>query len=216
MKKRKLQDRLYMFSTYNEHINLSFNQFLILGNEPLLVHTGSFNLTEKLLQKLKETLEDVDLSYVFISHFESDECGGLSLLLNQYPKLKPICSSVTARQLSGFGIFNNAIEKSPGEILELKDLHLRFIAYPSEMHLWEGLLLFEETKGLLFSSDLFTKVGNIGDAIVSSTLSREIDRITSSQIPDALALKTIKETLLKLPVNYILPGHGSVINFQSK
>lgn len=211
MKQIKIFDNLIMFSTYNEHINLSFNQYLLLGEEPILIHTGSHAMTEKLVPKVNDILGDRELAYVFISHFESDECGGLAHLLKHFPAAKPICSAVTARQLTGFGMMDDVIVKSAEDTLSLKDLNLKFVAYPSEMHLWEGLLLFEENQGILFSSDLFVKQGNLSDTIVNSNLSKEISKIASHQIPNPVALKIMQDNLAKLPVKYIVPGHGSVL-----
>lgn len=211
MEQIKIFDNLYMFNSYNQYINLSFSQFLLLGEEPTLIHTGSYQMVEDLVPKLKIILGDRNLSYIFVSHFESDECGGLSLLLKHFPEAKTICSAVTARQLTGFGMFNEVIIKSPEESLSLTSLNLKFISYPSEMHLWEGLLAFETEHGLLFSSDLFIRMGKLSDSIVASNLEDELAKIASHQIPNPSALKAIQETLLKLPVKYIVPGHGPVL-----
>jgi flavorubredoxin len=207
----KIFDNLYMFNSYNQYINLSFSQFLLLGGEPVLMHTGSYQMAEELIPKLKDMLGDKRLSYIFVSHFESDECGGLSLILKHFPEAKTVCSAVTARQLTGFGFSNEVIVKAPEEGLSLNSLKLKFISYPSEMHLWEGLIAFETEYGLLFSSDLFIRMGKISDTVVDSNLGDELAKIAVHQIPDPAALKTMQETLLKLPVKYIVPGHGPVL-----
>ena len=56
----------------------TFHQYLLLTDEPLLVHTGSVQQAEALIPKLKDILKDKILKYIFISHFESDECRALS------------------------------------------------------------------------------------------------------------------------------------------
>jgi flavorubredoxin len=207
----KIFDNLYMFNSYNQYINLSFSQFLLLGEEPVLMHTGSYQMAEELIPRLKDILGDKKLSYIFVSHFESDECGGLGLILKHFPEAKTVCSAVTARQLTGFGMFNEVIIKSAEESLSLNGLNLKFISYPSEMHLWEGLLAFETEQGLLFSSDLFIRMGKLSDSIFASNLKEEINKISPYQISDPSALKAVQETLLKLPVKYIVPGHGPVL-----
>jgi flavorubredoxin len=211
MEQIKIFDNLYMFNTYNQYINLSFNQFLLLGEEPVLIHTGSYGMTEELIPRIKELLGDKELSYIFISHFESDECGGLSLLLKHYPNAKSVCSAVTARQLQGFGLVNDPIIKAPGDTLSIKGSSLSFISYPSEMHLWEGLLAFETEEKLLFSSDLFIRMGKLSDPVINSTLPGELTGIAPHQIPDPAALKSVQGSLMELPVKYIVPGHGPVL-----
>jgi flavorubredoxin len=207
----KIFDNLYMFNSYNQYINLSFNQFLLLGEESVLIHTGSYQMAEELVPKLKDILGNRKLSYIFVSHFESDECGGLNLILKHFPEAKTVCSSVTARQLTGFGFVSEVIIKAPEESLSLNGTNLSFISYPSEMHLWEGLLAFETEHGLLFSSDLFIRMGKVSNTVVASSLEDELAKIAPHQIPDPAALKAMQETLLKLPVKYIVPGHGPVI-----
>lgn len=211
MDKIKIFDDLFMFTSYNESIKLSFNQFLILGEEPVLIHTGNYEMAEDLVPLLKETLGNKQLSYIFVSHFESDECGGLSLLLEYFRTAKTICSPVTARQLTGFGYNHELIVKSPEETINLKSSSFKFISYPSEMHLWEGILAFEEKKGLLFSSDLFIRMGKVNTSIVDSNLKQEVDKITLQQIPSPAALKALQEIVTTLPIKYIVPGHGPIL-----
>ena len=207
----RILDNLYMFSTINDQIDFTFNQYLLLGEEPLLVHTGSSEQTVVLVPKIKKLLGDRALAYVFVSHFEGDECGGLNILLEQFPKVKTICSQVTARQLNGFGYTDELLIKKPGEILKTKDYSLTFLAYPSEMHLWEGLIALESRLGLLFSSDLFIRMGMLRDAIVSTNWEDEVKAIAPHQIPSLIAYESMQKSLFNLPVNYIAPGHGPVL-----
>lgn len=208
MESIKVFDDLYLFNSYISFIDLTFNQYLLLGEEPFLIHTGNNDQAKEMLPKMKALLDGRPLSYIFVSHFESDECGGLRFLLDCFPKAKPVCSQVTARQLMGFGITNDIITKAPGEILEAGSFRFRFIPYPSEMHLWEGIMAFEENLGLLFSSDLFIRRGALKDTIVSSNLEDEIQGISSEQIPNPMAYEAIQRTIRNLPVKYIIPGHG--------
>ncbi len=66
--------------------------------------------------------QEQELAYIFVSHFESDECGGLSLLLENQPKAKPVCSEITARQLNGFGIANEIAVQKPGGVHTTRDV----------------------------------------------------------------------------------------------
>lgn len=199
---------LYQFSTVIPQIKLSFNQYLLLGEEPVLIHTGSVKQAEAMLPQLKAILNGKDLKYIFVSHFESDECGGLSLVLNQYPDAKPICSQTTAQQLTGFGLVNEVIIAKAGDQIKTADYELTFLSYPSEMHLWEGLLLLETTRGIFFSSDLMMAFGEEMGTVKASTWETEVNNIRPDQIPDPAKLKELQQTLLKLKPNFIATGHG--------
>jgi len=199
---------LHQFSTHIPPINLSFHQYLLLTDEPLLVHTGSAQQAEAMLPKLKAALNGKELKYIFVSHFESDECGGLSIILKHFPRAKTICSETTARQLSGFGIISDLIVKKPGEKLSADSYELEFFNYPSEMHLWEGLLAIENKRGIFFSSDLMMSFGEEMGTTKESNWQDEVNNINPEQIPDTEKREQLKLTLLKLEPNFVATGHG--------
>lgn len=203
---------LYQFSSYIPPIDLSFHQYLLLTDEPILVHTGTVQQSETLLPQLKAALNNKPLKYIFISHFESDECGGLSLLLQHFPEAKPICSEITARQLSGFGITNDILIKKPGEKLTGRDFELEFISYFSEMHLWEGLLLMENKRSLFFSSDLMFRLGKADGLVIDGNWQDEVQHITPLQVPDPEKRLQLQQTLEQLSPKFIAVGHGPCVS----
>ena len=91
-----------------------------------MVHTGSHAAAAGLTREINQVLRDAGLAYIFISHFESDECGGLGLLLDSFPEARPVCSAVTARQLNGFGFGVDPLIQSPGQSLEAGGWKLKF------------------------------------------------------------------------------------------
>jgi flavorubredoxin len=202
------EQALHQFSTYMPQIDLSFHQYLLLAEEPLLVHTGNMKHTEAMIPDLEVALQGKDLKYIFISHFESDECGGLSLILNHFPKAIPVCSQTTAQQLMGFGLINEAIVKKPGEKLETNDYELEFFSYPSEMHLGEGLLAIENRRGIFFSSDLMMSFGKEIGTVKESNWQNEVNNIMQEQVPDAKRLLELKQRLLQLNPSFVATGHG--------
>ncbi|MGE5582448.1 MAG: MBL fold metallo-hydrolase [Bacillota bacterium] len=204
----KIADNLYLFSSFEGSINLSFNQFLLLGSDSVLIHTGNQQQATELAPKLPQILGERNLSYIFISHFESDECGGLKTIIESFPKAKPVCSAVTARQLKGFGLASEVIVKAPAENLETADYKLSFIGYPSEMHLWEGLMTLETKNALLFSSDIFIRRGKVTEPVINVNWPEEVQGITPEQIPSAPGLAMLQKTLTDLPVKLVAPGHG--------
>ena len=212
----KILDDLFQFNTYVESIDMSFNQFLIMGTAPLLIHTGTHEHMRVLLPELQSILGEKELSYIFISHFESDECGGLGLLIERYPKIEPLCSETSARQLSGFGITDNALVESAGNTLFALDERFEFIAYPSEMHLWDGLMLFERKRSVLFSSDLFGRFGKLGDEKVTADWDKLVAGISQENIPFQSGLKSLRNSLSTLPVSIVAPGHGPCVMLSAR
>lgn len=207
-----IYEDLYQFSSYVPPIDLSFHQYLLSDKEPLLVHTGNIQQAEVLVPQIKNILNGKTLKYIFISHFESDECGGLSLILKHFPDAKPICSEITARQLMGFGITNEFIIKKPGEKIITEDYELEFFSYLSEMHLWEGLLLMENKRGIFFSSDLMFRLGKADGAVIDGDWEAEVNSISSMQVPDIEKRIQLQQTLLRLDPKFIATGHGPCVH----
>lgn len=202
---------LYQFSTYIKAINLTFHQYLLFRREPVLFHTGNIQQATALVPELKSILAGISLKYIFISHFEADECGGLSYILMHFPEARPICSEVTARQLAGFGIADDIVIKKPGEKLDSDDFGFEFIGYPSEMHLWQGLLAFERKREIFFSSDLMLEFGEFSGVTVESSWPKEISTIKPEQIPDSLLRRQLQDTLIKYNPRFVATGHGPCI-----
>jgi flavorubredoxin len=209
-----IEQDLHQFSTFIPPINLTFHQYLLCTEEPLLLHTGNVHQAAALIPQLKETLKGNALKYIFISHFEADECGGLSLILEHFPEAKTICSEVTARQLSGFGFKNEVIVKKPGERFNTNAYELEFFSYPSEMHLWEGLLVLETQRGIFFSSDLMIRFGEANGTVVDSNWHTEINNIRPDQVPDPERRAQLQQILKQLNPGFVATGHGPCLNLK--
>lgn len=207
---------LHQFSTFIPPINLTFHQYLLSDNEPILIHTGNIQQATSIVPQLKIALNGKVLKYILISHFEADECGGLSHVLEHFPDAKPICSEVTARQLLGFGLASDIIIKKPGEKLITDNYELEFLRYPSEMHLWEGLLALETRRGIFFSSDLMIRFGEANGTVIESNWQKEIDNIRPEQVPDPERRVNLQETLRRINPKFVATGHGPCLNLENE
>ncbi|NLK20195.1 MAG: MBL fold metallo-hydrolase, partial [Synergistaceae bacterium] len=143
-----------------------------------------------------------------------DECGGLPLLLEEYPEAVTVCPEVTARQFAGFGQNVKTLVKKPGEKLATKDYELEFISYPSEMHLWEGLLAMENRRGVFFSCDLMIRRGDGDGVVIDSDWETEINGIRPEQIPDPAGLEALQKTLRTFSPGFVAAGHGPCIRLK--
>lgn len=210
----KIYTDLYQFTDVLEPMKLSVHQYLLLTDEPILVQTGAVPQAQATLPKLKELLEGRPLKYIFISHFESDECGGLSLVLKEYPDAIAVCSEVTARQLWGFGIAQNVEIKKPGDSFSGKDFDFEVICYPSEMHLWEGLLFFEKKRGIFFSSDLMFAIGENHGQVIKNNWENAMNSSGADQLPSLDMQKKLIKDLQAIKPKFIASGHGPCIKIQ--
>ncbi len=192
---------------------ITFNQFVVEDEKSLLVHTGTVNLFPQMIEKMRQVVDISTLAYVFISHFEADECGALSLLLALNHNIIPVASGSTSRHLAGFGIHSKPMAVKEGDELVLGRRRLQFINYPSEPHLQDGLVAYEVTDKVLFSSDLFIRRG--ADATVVVKVDRSVlNEIPSQAIPVEDRRLKCQEAIAKLDIALIATGHGPAIDLR--
>lgn len=204
----RIYDDLYQFSQYRVEINLSTHQYLLLAEKPMLVHAGTHAAAQADLPGIEKLLEGRELAYVFISHMGADECGGLSVILSRYPNAEVICSEHTARQITGFGICSGCRITAPGATLDAGDAFFRFIEYPSDAHLLPGLLLYEEKRGIFFSSDLMMRAGDGAGVVTNSVWKEEVHATNVRQVPNRIMVHQLRKDLSRIDPNFIAVGHG--------
>ena len=142
--------------------DFSFNQYLIVDDEPLLFQTGPRKLCG-LVREAVATLMPVErLRYVSFSHVEADECGSLNQWLGAAPHAAPLCGTVAATVSIGDLSDRPPRALADGEGLSLGTHTVRWLDAPHLPHAWECGFLMEETTRTLLCGDLFTQ-GGAGD-----------------------------------------------------
>jgi flavorubredoxin len=137
----------------------SFNQYLIVDDEPLLFHTGLRKIFPLVAEAVATVMPIERLRYVAFSHVEADECGSLNQWLAAAPEAVPVCSRVAAMTS-----INDLADRAPraladGETLALGKHQVRWFDTPHLPHGWESGLMMEERTRTLLCGDLFTQGG---------------------------------------------------------
>jgi len=139
----------------------TFNQILVVDQEPLLFHTGPRRMFPLVREAVAHVLGDVaKLRYVGFSHVESDECGSINEWLAVAPRAEAVCSTIAAMVS-----MNDLADRPPrpladGEELSLGDKRMRWLDAPHLPHNWECGYMFESTTKTLLCGDLFTHGGH--------------------------------------------------------
>jgi flavorubredoxin len=157
----EIADGIFRISTPTEVVpgGFTFNQFLIVDEEPLLFHTGlraSFGAVKDAIGRVMPVEK---LRYVSFSHVEADECGALNQFLAVAPQAVPVCSQ-TAAMVS----VNDMADRAPrtladGETLRLGRRAIQWHDTPHLPHSWESGLMTETTTKTFLCGDLFTHPG---------------------------------------------------------
>ncbi len=137
----------------------SFNQYLLVDDEPLLYHTGPRALFPLVRDAVATVMPVKRLRHVALSHFEPDECGSLNEWLEIAPQAAPLCSRVAAMVAMGDYASRPARAMADGEQIVLGRHTLQWFDTPHVPHGWDCGLLADLTTRTLFCGDLFTQGG---------------------------------------------------------
>lgn len=161
---------MYRISIYSKDLNLQFNHFLILDDEPLLYHAGMKMHFKVLHEAVSKLLDPSRLKWIGFSHFEADECGALNNWLSVAAEAKPICSDIGAM----VNMLDYALRPAKGmqhlETFSTGKYHFQFIKTPHFPHGWDAAIVFEKTTKTLFASDILFHYGNVDEWVKEDIL----------------------------------------------
>jgi len=138
----------------------SFNQYLVVDDEPLLFHTGPRRMFPLVQEAVASVMPVARLRHISFSHVESDECGSLNEWLAAAPQSAPLCGQIAAMVSIGDLADRAPRALADGERLALGRHSVRWLDAPHLPHAWECGFLMEEQTSTLLCGDLFTQPGN--------------------------------------------------------
>lgn len=157
----EIADGVYRLSTFVKEVGplgLTFNQFLVIGDEPLLFHTGPRRMFPQVREAAARVIEPANLRWITFGHFESDECGAMNEWLAAAPR-----AEIAHGHIGCDVSLNDMADRPPrpladGEVIDLGGgKRVRYIDTPHTPHGWDAGVLYEESTGTLFCGDLFTQ-----------------------------------------------------------
>ena len=182
----EIADGIFRLSTFVPDIappaGFAFNQFLIMGDEPLMFHTGLRKMFPLNREALTGIIPPERLRWIAFGHYEADECGAMNEWLAVAPQ-----AQVAHGQTGCLVSLNDMADRSPrvladGETIDLgRGKRVRYIDTPHTPHGWDAGVMIEESTGTLLCGDLFTQLGDapplthsdiVGPAIAAEDLFR--------------------------------------------
>ncbi len=145
----EIADGIFRISTYVAEVappaGFAFNQYLLLGDEPLLFHTGHRRLFPAVLGEVARLIAPERLRWISFGHVEADECGAMNLWLEASPNAE-IAHGAIAVDVSVGDLADRPPRRlADGERIDLGGKTVRYIDTPHTPHGWEAGLLLEET-----------------------------------------------------------------------
>jgi flavorubredoxin len=162
---------IYRLSTFVPQVaaplGFTFNQFLMVAEEPLLFHCGHRRMFPLIAEAVARVLPPQQLRWLSFGHIEADECGAMNEWLAAVPHATVAHGAVASRVSLDDMADQPPRTLADGEVIDLGGKRVRYIDTPHVPHGWEAGVLFEETTGTLLCGDLFSHPGN-GPALVFS------------------------------------------------
>ncbi|MEW6704001.1 MAG: MBL fold metallo-hydrolase [Pseudomonadota bacterium] len=169
----EIEDGIYRINTpitFPDGQGFSFNQYLVVDDEPLLFHTGPRRLFPLISEAIARVMPLQRLRHVGYSHFEADECGAMNLFLAAAPQAAPVCGRIGAMVSMEDQADRPPRALADGERLVLGRHSLRWLDTPHLPHGWDAGLLVDDTTRTLFCGDLFTQPGGGAQALTEGDI----------------------------------------------
>jgi flavorubredoxin len=148
----------------------SFNQYLVVDEEPLLFHTGLRRMFPLVREAVASVIPVERLRYIAFSHVEADECGSINDWLAVAPQAAPVCSKIAAMTSIGDLADRPPRALADKETLSLGTHVMQWFDTPHLPHGWEcGYLMDNQTRTFL-CGDLFTQSGADLPALTESDI----------------------------------------------
>jgi len=178
----EIADGIYRIAAFNPGDPITFSQFLVKDEKPLLFHTGQRAIFPETLEAVKKVIDPAELRYISWSHLEADECGATNEFVAAAPRAELVHGQVGV-MIGVSDFFSRPVtEMKDGDVLDLGRHKIRFLVTPHVPHAWDAILLFEETTGTLFASDLFTQFGKSAPTTDSDMIEKTVQ--THKTFPD--------------------------------
>ena len=217
----EIAEGVYRLSTLVPEIaapaGFTFNQFLLLADEPLLFHCGHRQMFDS-IRAAVETIMPVDrLRWISFSHLEADESGAMNLWQQAAPRAQVVHGTLGCSiSLSDLSVRPPRAMKD-NEVLDLGGKRVRYLATPHVPHGWDAGLLYEEQGGTLLCSDLLGQTGDgpalaqsdiVGPALDSEDMFRSIS-VTPDTIATLHRLAELQPKTLAIMHGSSLAGGGA-------
>lgn len=207
---------VFRVACFNAQANFQFSSFVVRDDEPLLYHTNLRGNFADVAAAVRGVVDPAEIRWIGFSHFESDECGSLNEWLAAAPRAEPVCSFVGARTSVGDFAARPPRVLESGERIETGARRFRVIETGHVPHGWDASLLFEETDGTLFCSDLLGHGGDVealcsGDIVGRSEAynMRQQEGPMAGSVPYTHRTRPIMERLADLEPKTLACMHGS-------
>lgn len=205
------------FHGYSTSRGTTYNAFLILGSEPILIDTVKAPFYDEMVARIRSVVDPKKIKHVISNHAEMDHSGCLPKVLNLIQPDNFFASIMGCKALQAH--FGDAIQPTAvknGEVMQLGDAKLTFLE-TRMLHWPDSMFTYLHEDGLLFSQDGFgmhlSTSQLFADQNPRDILEYEAGKyyanilmLFSPQVNKLLASPTVAD----LDIKMIAPDHGPI------
>ena len=192
---------------------ISYNSYIIFDEKIAIMDCVDKREEAQWLANLTEALADKTPDYLIVHHMEPDHSGCIGTLLEKYPNLQVVTSSLAVQMLSQFfcetDFTARIITVKEGDTLSLGKHTLEFIMAPM-VHWPEVFVSYEQSEKILFSADAFGKFGALSHEEEWACEARRYYFNICGKY--GAQVQALLKKVSALEVNQICPLHGPILN----
>jgi flavorubredoxin len=222
----EIADGIYWVGFFDEQAGLHCNPYLIIDNdEAVVIDGGSRPDFATVMMKILQTgIAPNQIIALLYQHYDPDLCGSIPnfediikrndlRIISDSSNLMFIRHYSVATRLLPISKINYQFKFSSGRTLQ-------FVKTPYA-HSGGSIVTFDETSGILFTSDIFGSLGlecmdcvNLKECPLKRTSCpiNDILNFHKTVMPSCKALRYSLEQILDIPFTAIAPQHGSIID----
>jgi len=144
------------FHGYETSYGTTYNNYLILDDEPTLVDTVKFDFAEVCIRHIRNIIDPAKIRHIVINHIENDHATGIDKVMALCPGATIYITDKGLKGLSRFfdlSAWKVRVVKS-GDTLNIGRRTLRFVETPM-LHWPDSMMTWVENDRILFSQDAF-------------------------------------------------------------
>ena len=199
------------------HRGTTYNAYLIVDEEVVLVDTVWGPFAEELLRNISEIVDPAKISYVVANHAEVDHSGGLPAVMRAAPDATVVVSRRGEESIPGHYHMDWKLRPvKTGDRIKIGENELVFVEAPM-LHWPDSMFTYLTGRNVLMPNDAFGQhyatAYRFNDQVDEEELYEEAIKYYANILTpfSEQVLKKIDEVLaLKLPVEMIAPSHGVI------
>lgn len=200
---------------YDEEAQLHCNPYLLTdGDEAVLFDPGSIPHFPIVMRKVIDLVSPGTISLIIASHQDPDLCGNLAVVEDVVDRrdLLIAAHSRSVRLIRHYGVRSNFYEVDENHFAyTLKSGRVLEFIFTPYLHAPGAIMTYDRKTQTLFSSDIFGAISRDWSLFAGKNYLEPMAIFHQIYMPTNKIMRPLMEQLEKLPLQRILPQHGSVL-----